>query len=247
VKIVSRLGLTTLVGLLVAVGSAAILVYWLGELRDWMPNVATDAFALAFALTIVDAVLKREAQERERPRRELASASLARAARTLGEAVALDYAMTHRGSYRRPPQAVDEIFGQWLDEQETADTDPPVRGLPGAVARVAEDLWWTRTTSHDVLDPPLLAEVDRFTAAAPLIAAAVQQAAPGIREDDLRSLVQFCRTLATAIANHESNAPALDFGLPSVGGDWTVFHDAHYAMIEARARGLSNEAGVRHE
>jgi hypothetical protein len=93
----------------------------------------------------------------------------------------------------------------------------------------------------------LLAEVDRLTANAPLIAAAVEQAGPGIREDDLRTLVQFCRTLTAAIADHQTDAAALDFGLPSVGGEWTVFHGAHYAMIEARARRLGNGAGVRHE
>jgi hypothetical protein len=231
---------TLVVGLLL-VGICAVGLWWRGYLHEWMPNVATDAFTLALGITVIDSAIKRNARERLRPRIRLARASLARAIRGLAEGVALDYATTHLATYRRPPADLDGVIDHWLAEQSRADSDPQTRVLPDAADRAAREISLIRITSYDVLEPGLLTALDLFSARAPSLAEQARQAAPGIREDDLRTLALWAQELAAAVVAHRSGDSLIDFGVASVGGDWTKFHDAHHSGIHAQARRLESQ------
>lgn len=62
-----------LVIVLVIVSAAATIGWAFWDAADeWMTNVATDAFAIALTLAVVNKILERQARERVRPRVERA-------------------------------------------------------------------------------------------------------------------------------------------------------------------------------
>jgi hypothetical protein len=73
------------------------------SLDAWAQNLATEAFAIALTIAIVERIVRREARGRLRPRVNRALSALNANVRIFLEALAYDYAQTHIDTFRPLP------------------------------------------------------------------------------------------------------------------------------------------------
>jgi hypothetical protein len=90
---------------------------------EWMPHIAAGAATIGLTVTIVDLILRREAEERLRPRRELAFRKAAIALWDCLEWIAYDYVETHVGTFIPIPEKALDLLDFWLTEQPNEDTE----------------------------------------------------------------------------------------------------------------------------
>jgi hypothetical protein len=103
---------------LIAVGFVGLAFGRQNKLREWAPNIAASAFALAITITVVEWIVRREARARIRPRVERVIYWMGLAFRG---AIVIDYAGTHRDSFKPIPEKGLEMIDLWLAEDENED------------------------------------------------------------------------------------------------------------------------------
>jgi hypothetical protein len=152
-------------GLLVLTGAAVWL--WLdGVLREWTPGFAVSAFVLAASVTVIPAVLRRQADARVRRRVEPVINEIHNSLYLVVEDILVDAAET------QPDQAFDtsdlhEIFDLLCWAHMTcALTIPSSKEHPAQFVLIAREfarqLARTRERERDVLEPDLIRAIDDF-------------------------------------------------------------------------------------
>ncbi len=153
---------------LLIVGALAVHAGRDDKLREWAPNIAVSAFALAITITVVEWIVRTEARARVRPRLDRVIYWMGLAFRGFTGAIAIDYAGTHRDSFKEIPPDAGEMFAMWLAEQDNEDR--PRHVLPGerlptlilSGREFGQQLEIARARDLDVLDPNLVAVIDKF-------------------------------------------------------------------------------------
>jgi hypothetical protein len=105
---------------LVTVGS--VLVYYTtGALRAWIPNVAASAATIGLTVTIVDSILRSEADQRMRPWAQRTIRDLGNEVRWFAIAVREAYRETHLRTAKPIPLDALDLLTFWLSECGAAD------------------------------------------------------------------------------------------------------------------------------
>lgn len=135
--------------------------------HEWMPHIAATAATIGLTITIVEVILRREAYERLRPRRERVLDEILMVFTPYLSAVASDYILRHPPSLARPAWTITDgtpaFLDLWLTEPSSEDDSRRGPMLLAAAARSAEGLKRYRDTDLDVLPPNLVQAIDEFT------------------------------------------------------------------------------------
>jgi hypothetical protein len=167
--------ITALVVALVIVAISAVIVWLVSDAADdWMVNVATDAFAIALTIGVIDRIFQRQARERVQPRVERALSATGQALQSFVNAVAHDYVQTHVTTYRPLPSDSLEMLDQWVadyqprkDSPSLAELDGGAPQLLGEAAAMGDSLRTILEQGRDVLEPDLIAAMDDYIVVAP--------------------------------------------------------------------------------
>jgi hypothetical protein len=144
-------------------------IWWaFAFLDDLAANFIADAIAIAITITAVEWIVRRQAQERMRPRTEDVLYWMGLDFRLFTSSILFDYATTHISEIRPIPRDALELIDLWLDHQDA--TDEPSRTIEGEwlpiLLREAIDfesnLRRTRERDLDVLEPDLIAAIDKL-------------------------------------------------------------------------------------
>lgn len=114
---------------LIGVGLTAIAAYflWPGT-ADWTPNVATDAFAIALTIAVIDRIVQREREQLTQPRVDRALDLITREYVKFAWQARWDWVTTHMNvdlaAVEFPSDAV-ATFGFWLEGVDTIDFQRP--------------------------------------------------------------------------------------------------------------------------
>jgi hypothetical protein len=152
----------------VVVGLAGIYLGRHDKLREWAPNVAVTAFALAITITIVERIVRSEERARVRPRVEYTIFWIGLGFRDITREVAMDYACTHRANFHEIPADASQMFKLWLTALNKEDQPRTLHDgarLPPLLLRAQEfasGLERARERDVDVLDTDLVLEIDEF-------------------------------------------------------------------------------------
>jgi hypothetical protein len=153
------------------IAAAAVATWFLTDAADaWMPNVATTAVGVAATITVVEWVVRREARERLKPRTDRALYWIGLELRMFMESVLMDYAETHRHTYRPIPADVGEMIDQWNADHDVEDNPREYIEHGGTRAplivteaiKLAQRLDQARSRDLDVLEPGLVRGIDDF-------------------------------------------------------------------------------------
>jgi hypothetical protein len=137
-------------------------------LRDWTPNVATEAASLLVTILVVDRVVRREDKRRYGKWEARVLGQIGAATRSITGQLITDYAQTHRDTYSPPPRRLDAAVAHYLAGFQTADMPHLVIGgmdglLLGA-KNCADYLAAFKAGDQAVLDPDLIVAIDAFKA-----------------------------------------------------------------------------------
>jgi hypothetical protein len=208
-----------------AVAAWAVLMYELTNVaHDWMPHIAATAATVALTVTLVEWILRKEAEERLRPRRSAMFADLSQCLYELLRVAAWDYALTHVSSFKEIPPKPLEFLDLWLAEQENEDAEREFPYLLDASKNFVTALQTVRSKNLDILPPAITRAIDDITednAAAQVlwIAERPRKRAPFESEEDaerhyrerranaLRGMVEEARLLATVLLKEHPDAP----------------------------------------
>lgn len=129
---------------------------------EWMPHIAAGAATIALTVTLVDLILRREAEERLRPWRELVYLKAENALWECVEWIALDYAETHLASFKEIPTDGVGLLDHWLAEQPNEDSErPPGRPrLLEETAALLKVMLGLRRSDQGVIAPELIRAID---------------------------------------------------------------------------------------
>jgi hypothetical protein len=141
---------------------------------EWMPNVATTAIGIATTITFVEWIVRREKEERLRPRTERVLYWLGLDIRLFAVSLLHDYASTHIDSYRSPSMDVMALIGLSAKGRDSEDAERHAveqdgRRAPMIVLEasdLARRLDTARQRGLDVLEPALVRQIDDFAWAA---------------------------------------------------------------------------------
>jgi hypothetical protein len=156
---------------LLVIAATALVVGLVSDVADnWMPNVATEAFFVAVAVTVIDGAIRRQAAARLRPRVERVIEDLRWAFRRFADGVIIDYAGTHLHRYRSVPRDVLTALDQWLEDSDQHDACP--LPLPEETDRLplvvhqgfefANALRALRESDREVMEPEVVRAIDDF-------------------------------------------------------------------------------------
>lgn len=154
--------------LLLFVGTWAVYEGRHDKLSTWAPNIATAAIGFALTITVVDALLHRQARRRNAPRVENAIYWMGLSFRGFVSALTHDYAMSHAATFREIPDDARQLLRIWLEDQDREDARPPelAEGKGPMLARsgqeLAKDLEASRDRDLDILEPDLVRAIDDF-------------------------------------------------------------------------------------
>jgi hypothetical protein len=110
---------------LVAVAVAIWAIWeWTSFLDAWAPNIATAALTVALTITLVEEILRRDAQRRLEPRLFLARFWIGTAISQFISCVALDYAETRLTNSHPVPNGGIKLLDQWIDDASDSDPAP---------------------------------------------------------------------------------------------------------------------------
>jgi hypothetical protein len=131
--------------------------------HEWMPHIAATAATIGLTVTIVEAILRREADERLRPRRERVLDEILRVFAPYLSTVASDYT---RRQISAPAWTITDgipaFLDLWLAEPSSEDDERRGPMLLTAAAKLAEGLKRYRDTDLDVLPANLVQAIDEF-------------------------------------------------------------------------------------
>lgn len=132
--------------------------------HEWMPHIAATAATIGLTVTIVEVILRREAYERLRPRRERVLDEILMVFTPYLSTVVSDYTLRHTPS---PAWTITDgtpaFLDLWLAEPSSEDDERRGPMLLTDAARLAEGLKRHRDTDLDVLPPNLVQAIDEFT------------------------------------------------------------------------------------
>lgn len=186
--------------------AASTVCWWLTDVADeWMPNLATTFVGTAATITVVDWIVRREARERLRPRRDRVLYWLGLDVRIFMDSLVLDYAESHAHGYRPIPGDVLEMIDQWRSDHDLEDTPRRMMDENGrraplivlAAVELAQRLERTRERDLDLLPPDLVRTMDDFVWAAGQAAQLV-----GFSRASGSSATQHGRISAALIVDH---------------------------------------------
>jgi hypothetical protein len=152
----------------VVVGLAGIVLGRHDKLREWAPNIAVTAFALAITITVVERIVRSEERARVRPRVEYTIYWIGLGFRDMTRHIAMDYAYTHRASFHEIPADASQMFKLWLTDLDKQDQPRALNDgarLPTLLSRAQEfasGLERARERDVDVLEADLVLEIDEF-------------------------------------------------------------------------------------
>lgn len=150
----------------VAVGAWAAW-QWSDVADDWMPEVGASAITVGITITVVERVVRHEAERRSAPIAEDAMRQMWNAIPYLIAHIAADYAETHLDNYQPPPRGLIAALDHWLACADTGDAPRTLEedGEPMFVD-IAEitvrQLLEVRQNSSHVLHPEMAASIDQF-------------------------------------------------------------------------------------
>ena len=133
--------------------------------KEWMPHIAAGAATIGLTVTVVDLILRREAEERLRPRRERVLNDITLGFWQLFEIVTQDYTETHVRSFRAIPREPLAFLDQWLEQQPEEDDERQTLGAPhllGFSDGFVTLLRSVRASDLDVIPPRLVRAIDDF-------------------------------------------------------------------------------------
>ena len=117
---------TRLAVVLGALGAGAVAVYVLTDRLDaWMPNVATDAWAIGITVAVVDRIVRRERAGEARSRVHQALWQVRGELFRVNYAALWDYTLWHGASYERPPREIEAVLEHFVKGLETRDRPLP--------------------------------------------------------------------------------------------------------------------------
>ncbi len=166
----SRLSSPTIWVALVFVGVGIVGVF-LGRhatLQEWGPHIAVTAFALAITITVVEWIVRSEANARIRPRVTRAHSAMDLNLGSFMRELLSDYGATHRDTSQPIPKSARKMIELWLADQPNEDTTRvarPGQTLPALMAAATvlkSDLEEIRSRDVDVIEPGLVAAMDKF-------------------------------------------------------------------------------------
>jgi hypothetical protein len=146
----------------------AVLMHHYTEVaKEWMPHIAAAAATIGVTVTIVEGILRRESEERLRPRRESVFGKITGELWDYLDKVALDYAQTHNNSFLSMPDKTLPFLDFWLEQQQNEDAERDVysTGQPMLLAyssSFAAKLTGFRESDPDVILPLLGTAIDEF-------------------------------------------------------------------------------------
>jgi len=143
----------------------AVLVFAFSDVLDaWMPNVATSALAIAITITVVDRLIRREEQQRVRPRVQGSLNQLDRLVNDFALAVYRDYVDTHERVDLAPGGDTIELLDRWLADEDLS-RHLPATGTPHVLTDaldVARQAKLIADADREVLPPDLVAAIDEL-------------------------------------------------------------------------------------
>lgn len=147
----------------------AVAIAW-DWLDAWAPNLATEAFAIALTIAVVERIVRREDRRRLQPRVESAMHALRQEFRRFVDGVTVDYAGTHLHSFRPLPRDALEFLDQWLADKDKQDAcHAPRRGDPEQLPLVLHQgielgkaLVHYRELDREVMEPELVRAIDDY-------------------------------------------------------------------------------------
>ena len=140
-------------------------------LDAWAPNLATDAFAIALTIAVVERIVRREARQRLWPRVESAMDGLRQEFRKFVHGLAWDYASTHLHTFRPMPLDPLAFLDHWLAEKEAQDAcQIPVQGderveisyVVYEGLEMGNALRFYRELDRDVMEPEVVRAIDDY-------------------------------------------------------------------------------------
>lgn len=203
---------------LVAVGGLGVYLGRHDKLREWAPNIAVTAFALAITITVVEWILRREARARLRPRVERVGQSIEVAFESFISGVCIDYAATHGARYYEIPDNAIDMLNLWLTEQDMEDRPRELQGnerlpmLADAAMECINELEESRARDLDVLEPEFVRAIDDFRQSVRQgvgwcrLRPGLGEAFKGAPAAGLKSIVDGARRFATVLVLDRSHA-----------------------------------------
>jgi len=169
---VRSLSLTSWLALaLTALGLIFVAIAIAGDWLDaWAPNLATEAFATALTIAVVERIVRREARRRLQPRVESVMHALRQELRSFVDGIAVDYARTHLHSFQPLPRDALDFLDQWLADKDAQDAcHAPTRGDPVQLPLVLHQgielgkaLRHYRESDREVMEPELVRAIDDY-------------------------------------------------------------------------------------
>jgi hypothetical protein len=143
-------------------------IWWaFAFLDDLAANFIAEAIAIAITITAVEWIVRRQAQERMRPRTDDVLYWMGLDFRLFTNGILFDVS-THIDDIRPIPRDALDMIDLWLDEQDAEDEPRQLvegKGLPGLVLSAIEfekQLRRARERDLDVLEPDLVAAIDKL-------------------------------------------------------------------------------------
>jgi hypothetical protein len=165
-----RLPLTFWAAVIFVLAAAATSVAWYftPKLDSLAPNIITELLSIAITVSAVEWILRRQAQERLRPRTEDVLYWMGLDFRMFTGSVLLDYASTHIDTFKQLPRDASELIELWIAEHDRED-EPRWKAqgawLPGIVMSALDfekGLGHARQRDLDVLEPDLVRAIDNL-------------------------------------------------------------------------------------
>lgn len=203
-----------LVGLLIA--TAVGIVLWLVNSppesweKVWGPHIAVAAFAAFLTITVIDKAVRGEQERRTKPRRD--------SAHDVIEDELTSFVMSVTAEYARSFPYVGEDFkaplGDELSFLLTKFKDVPIdvhRGVSVSASKLAAALDGERARNSDVLEEPILAEIDKVRRAAQGLSWATQpETVRGLQEMKVDPLVPAGLQAALVFSSAQTLVGALE-------------------------------------
>jgi hypothetical protein len=150
---------------LIGVAVVAVVVAIASDRFDnWAPNVATEAFAIAATITVVERIVRRENQRLVQPRVGRAMRVLVFAVEWFARQCVLDYAVRHADAdTSNLPEDPLEFLALWQEEYKTTSNPRIPRALMSYAGEFVERVQRIAEADRDLLPADVVVAADNVS------------------------------------------------------------------------------------